>query len=362
MFYVEKRIDAARFGTRINGVKCDQCGCEYYYQLARVGTGSAIAPYYVGQSAALRSADDQSERDLAVRLTSEAELVPCPKCNWINEELVQGYRQGRYRSVRAWAIGVAAFGTFGSLIAAWFLAIGPAADRPAIPYVLIGGPAIFVLFAAAMILLRICLRSRIRPNRDFPREPQLPLGSPAALVMNANTGELEPARPNRERVDGRRDLHDFQFGRHRLPLICCECLQSVTSTEHAYKLFSGTTVELPVPRCADCARRSKHDAFWIWSIILALAALGDWGLLFLLNIDDVEFWILFVTTILFAIGSVREHQSAQEALGIALHKQNDLDHCVQLVSLSICHRFCLSPFLSVFFVFCSCSRSIRNEV
>lgn len=39
--------------------------------------------------------------------------------------------------------------------------------------------------------------------------------------------------------------------------------------------------------------------------------------------------LFFVTTIFFAIGSVREHEATQDALGLALQKQNDLDHCVQ---------------------------------
>src|SRR6185437_12238268 len=44
------------------------------------------------------SATDRSmagaQRRLAKRLSTEADLVPCPKCHWINSDLVKGYRRG----------------------------------------------------------------------------------------------------------------------------------------------------------------------------------------------------------------------------------------------------------------------------
>lgn len=45
VFYFSKRFEAALAGTRVVGVKCDECGCEYFYEMSRLGRGSASAPY-----------------------------------------------------------------------------------------------------------------------------------------------------------------------------------------------------------------------------------------------------------------------------------------------------------------------------
>src|SRR5687768_10630050 len=159
LFYFDKKFDAERVGARLERVECSKCGCEYFYELRRVGKGRGFAPYRLGQASAARLAHEKSAHDLAERLTFEADLVPCPRCNWINDELVEGYRRGRYRRLGAVAVGVGVIGTAASLIAAWFISIGPAADRAALPYCLFGGPMVFISSAAAMISLRRWLRS-----------------------------------------------------------------------------------------------------------------------------------------------------------------------------------------------------------
>ena len=167
-------------------------------------------------------AEEQSETDLQQRLAMEAELVPCPECNWINDELVKGYRLGRYRAIGtfAWAIGFA--GSALSLVAAWFIHIGPPVDRWMLPYLLFAGPGAFASMTMAMLFFRAWLRNRIQPNREFPQEPQLPYGTPPPLVLDKATQELRLANPAAAPVDG---ALDFQVGRHVLPALCCECLQ-----------------------------------------------------------------------------------------------------------------------------------------
>ena len=129
--YWGKHVASEHVGGRIVRVECAKCGCEYFYELTRIGTGSGTAPYGIGTASATRSAKEQSQRDLGQRLAFEAELVPCPKCNWINDDLVNGFRLGRYRRLGRVAIGVGFVGVIGSLIGAWYISIGPAVDRAA---------------------------------------------------------------------------------------------------------------------------------------------------------------------------------------------------------------------------------------
>jgi hypothetical protein len=200
--YFGKRFDATKREQRVVQVQCDQCGCEFFYELARVGIGAASAPYYLGQGSAARRAMKYAEVDLERRLNREADLVPCPECNWINNELVRKYRNGRYRGGGKAALLIVILGTIMALLVAWFISRGPAADQAAVPYVLVGGPILSVATAAISLLKRKLLRSLIRPNRRFPLFPELPPGSPPALIRDTASSKLSVAHP--EEVDLRR--------------------------------------------------------------------------------------------------------------------------------------------------------------
>lgn len=289
VFYFQRRVESARAGGHIAGVKCDKCGCEYFYELTRIGSGSGTAPFGIGN--ATRSAKEQSQEDLSKRLAVEAELVPCPECHWINDDLVEGYRLGRYRRVGMLALGVAFFGTFGSLLCAWFISTGPPADHDLLPYFLFGGPILSVSIATFMVLFRNWRRSRIQPNRDFPLSPALPAGSPPALIKDAYSGELRPAAPDQPGPGTTNGWVDFQVGRHSLPSSCCRCLQDADA-EHALTLPGVGPINLEVPRCANCDRTTRRTYRRIWLITAVLGLLAGAAVIALLKLESAEFWIL----------------------------------------------------------------------
>src|SRR5688500_3352479 len=97
MFYFGKVFTATEAGRRMVSVRCEKCRTAFWYELSRVAVGRASAPYYLFQESAERRADRNAKRDLARRLEEDAELVPCPKCHWVNQELVNRYRSGLYR-------------------------------------------------------------------------------------------------------------------------------------------------------------------------------------------------------------------------------------------------------------------------
>jgi hypothetical protein len=287
-FYSQEKFRAERVGRRVARVECAKCGCEYFYELTRIGSGYGVAPYGLGVEDAKRSANENSRNDLDQRLTCEAELVPCPKCNWINDELVKGYRSDKYAVVAGIGIIVAFFGTLISLLFAWFISRGPAADRVAVPYCLIGGPAISLSFGAALILLRIWLQSRIQPNRDFPFPPRLPAGSPPALVKSPLDGKLVPA--NLDHVDFPREWIDFRIGQ-TLPPVCCDCLEPATK-EHAFQHAATSTITLNVPRCEACARRAARKSRGISAATVTAATIFVVGICVWLHPKMDEIWML----------------------------------------------------------------------
>jgi|GEM_PF-1248210 hypothetical protein len=279
--YFGKHVKRAQAGGRLVRVVCARCECEYFYHLARVGIGHGEAPYYIGVGRATRAAEKQAQKDLERRLSREAELVPCPRCSWINDELIVGYRIARYSFLRTLnrftlligAIVSAVFGFLGAILA----------PKDLVFFLIL--PLGIVLFAGAAFVLRLWLCSHIRPNRDFPLAPQLPPGSPPALVRDPENGTLIPASPPSVPVIEEGDWCDFQIGRHRLPAVCCGCLNPVP-------LGRGfNAVSLMVPWCADCelARTRTY-----WRIFFG-AALSGWlvaaVILLPLNLQNEEFWI-----------------------------------------------------------------------
>ena len=147
-----------------------------------------------------------------------------------------------------------------------------------------------------MILLRGWMRRRIQPNRDFPLVPKLPPGSPPALLRDESSGELAPAKPDHPRVCFTNDWHDFQIGRHRLPLLCCDCLQS-PSRDNAYKRPVSATIQLEIPRCED-SRIAKRRFRRVWWITVVFGLLTAGAVVALLRLEAIELWIIVGVSLL----------------------------------------------------------------
>ena len=301
LFYYGREYKSALVGKRLIPVHCDRCGCEYYYELVRVGSGNATAHYGIGSKRAERTAEERARLDLNRRLERDAELVPCPTCQWINEELVERYRRNRYRGWWKAAAAVGSVGTGISLLVAWFLSLGPAADRGALPFFLVGGPAISLTVAASILLARSWLRIRIQPNRDHPLPPSVPHGSPPPLIANPATGELEVAGPLPSAREAAGEWIGFQIGRNRLAPLCCECLDAAPADSYRYP--AAPAVELAVPVCSACSRR-RTRRMWL----VGLAAFGVTaaaGLLWFVAArpDEITFWV--VSVLLCGIGPLQ---------------------------------------------------------
>jgi hypothetical protein len=290
-FYFGKHIQSTKAGARLVRVACARCECEYFYNLTRIGIGHGEAPYYIGVARATRSAEKGAQKDLERRLTREAELVPCPNCNWINDELVAGYRIVRYRFLGTLArvtlvIGIILTVTFGT--------IGAFLDPAGLVYFLIL-PVGILLFAGAVYGLQFWMRSRIQPNRDFPLAPRLPPGSPPALRRHPETGALYRAKPPSVTILTAEDWCDFQLGRHQLPFVCCGCLQPA-SVAHGYN-----AVTLIVPRCQQCAADSKRTYWRVFYSVALTAWLVLAAVLLTFNLQAEEFWIFTSAAIVVAL-------------------------------------------------------------
>jgi hypothetical protein len=302
--YFGKQFNDTRTGHRLAQVECKRCGCQYFYQLTRIGMGTGTAPYFLGQGRAQRAALTRASRDLERRLERETELVPCPKCSWINEHLVDGYRKTRYKVLGKVAFYMCAISAVVALVLLPLLGFGdPDAVLPVV-LILLG----IVVLAGGVLGLRVYLRSRIRPNANFPEAPQVLPGTPPALLLDAASGDIVPAPNSTAAVPVSSDWCDFQLGRHNLPLVCCDCLRE-TTLEHAHKHLVAP-VWLLVPRCVDCAQVAKR-AYWRVFFTAALIATGVAAAIILpLNLKGEDFaaatfWALVGAAVVAAIAAFR---------------------------------------------------------
>jgi hypothetical protein len=282
--YFGKHFTQSAAGQRLARVECDRCGTEYFYQLSRVGTGVGVAPYYLGQGRAARLAELRAAKDLERALDRGRELVPCPKCSWINEDLVHGYRRTRYRLWGRVAFYILATAILLALTLVPLLAFGDPNALPIVTLILLG----IVLLSGGTLGIQMWLRGRIDPNRNYPDAPELLPGTPPALVQDPISGQFKAALagPAGTPVG---EWCDFQLGRHQLPSVCCGCL-NVASPGHEHRAFHPAA-QMLVPRCADCAGVQKRA---YWRIFLTAALVCTFlsaAIVLPLNFAGDDFWI-----------------------------------------------------------------------
>ena len=271
MFYFGRTFTSTTAGDRLAEEACESCGGRYAYRLARVAAGRGHAPYLLGQAAAKSRAAAAAERNLAARLASDADLVPCPACHWVNAGNVDRYRRRMYPrgTVLAWALAVA--GGVTALIT--WAALSDADPRSGTPSAAAAGVLVATAASAAAVLfVRRQLRRLVDPNATYPRWPTLPPGTPPSLVEvhDPLTGIpcwIPAPRP----VDVPRPAADgvtFRSGQFHLPDVCGGCLGRAT-TRYRPPLRVNASSDLAMPMCAACLRRYRRR--W-WSALLGVFA------------------------------------------------------------------------------------------
>jgi len=295
IYYHQKTFSSRVSGSRIVSVNCGQCGTDYHYELVRTGVGTGSAPYGLGARSAQERADKAAAAALEKALAMDAEMVPCPGCGWVNDDLIRRHRRHHHR----WTAGAIIVSLVLCLIG--WIAVGvlhsSSRSTPGLTTLVAALAVITVGVPVTIFIVGRALRGRIDPNR---RSMPLPPGTPPALVarQDDHTGHIElvvaPVRPEHDRrmVDGGA-VRDTAGDRGRLvipegklviPPYCCYCLEPASSLASgpAFLTFSK---DLVLPACDACAR--IHRAQW-WVSFGRAALVGATGGLFVFFIPGLD--------------------------------------------------------------------------
>lgn len=190
--FVSTKHTASAECSRLMQVTCEKCSCEYFYELKREGTGTETSAYFLFQDLARDAAAEKAAHDGKRRLDSEADLVPCPNCNWINETSIAGYRKTHFRGWIEQAIWIAVIG-LGICAGGVCLTWGIPNQELELFFFAVILPILLIAFVGGVFFGVRWLRHRIQPNSRFPNPPRIPRDTPSALVLDPNSGRLIPA-------------------------------------------------------------------------------------------------------------------------------------------------------------------------
>lgn len=302
--YVSKHFNESQAGYRIVEVTCERCATEYAYELRRVGTGTASAPYYLGQDRARARASAEALEELREKLDTDVELVPCPKCRWINADCARRYRRHLYTSLLLWGWLMTLLGAV-----AFAITVASVDDRDDIR----SPVALAVLLLAAILIfgplwmwmVRSVLRARFNPNRLHPQPPIVPPGTPPAIVTRIDPRTMQPVTElvaSDSGTGGRSPWVTIRPGELRWPPACCVCLEAPTTVYRSPFRVNEKDDDINVPLCGRCARRLRTRWYAIALLSAAVvAAVG--GILAILphKIDDFGRWAIF--SMVFLLGA-----------------------------------------------------------
>jgi hypothetical protein len=110
ILYFGTNYTSTSVGDALRGVRCEQCGGEYFYTACRITTGHGTSPYNLNNAGAAEQADAQAMVRLDEALRNITDPVPCPHCGWLQSSMMADVRRRRYGWLKVVALLVAASG------------------------------------------------------------------------------------------------------------------------------------------------------------------------------------------------------------------------------------------------------------
>jgi len=283
---------------RLIAVTCDKCGCNYFFELNRKVEAHGYA--IISSDNAEKAAHSLAKDKLNSLLNQDAELVPCPHCPWVNEQLLKAYRECRYPSI--WWRNMAIIGIVFVPYILWQIWPLPNPSDDASFFML----CLVAVYCGLVLLTTVgtyWLRSRIRPNKNYPYPSPLPPGTPNAMVLNTAQDSLEIAKPKYPLTEWGQSWVDVSQVAPDFPPLCCNCLDPVGGP-WANQAKKSPSSHVAIPYCNRCERalfRKKSIVGGYTALGLTLFATITF---FILDVDPFNFWLVTVIGVAVALYGV----------------------------------------------------------
>jgi hypothetical protein len=189
MFHWE--ASAKRAGARHTNVRCEKCDEWYHYEIVRTGRGESRS---ISEDAAAAGAELVAAARVTQELDRGVEIVPCPKCGWVQADMVKELkrRTGQWLLLHI-KIAVAAAAILFAVHVGMRLFATP--DEPHPRIIEVRYSIIAVGVAAMLVVLRLMLQRQVDPNIGHPSRRAAPLATAVGIPGKANAQMLQQHAP-----------------------------------------------------------------------------------------------------------------------------------------------------------------------
>lgn len=145
-------------GSTMKLVTCENCGCEYLYQVKHQASGSATNVLWLNKQGAIRNAENNANQNLENYLKNAARNYPCPDCGFYQADMIQRMKNA------IWQKGLG-FGFVAFIIAL----IITSSDPSFMFYALTSGVIVGMLFLSPLASFNPNRDARTRINQKFSK-------------------------------------------------------------------------------------------------------------------------------------------------------------------------------------------------
>jgi len=163
-------------GAVLKRVTCEGCGERYVYAMERTARGQGTSAYMLDNRGAERRSSAAADKTLRRMFERECDIVPCPACGTVQEDMVRTSRSGHRRwLLRAGIWMILAAGGLG------FVNWVSGMEGPRYQFLSWPAYAVIAMLGPAALVVRAFLQAAHDPN-DEPVEQRIEDGRARALT------------------------------------------------------------------------------------------------------------------------------------------------------------------------------------
>jgi hypothetical protein len=142
---------------------CEKCEVKYVYNMTRTGTGWGFSFLGVDYERAQRLAEARAARNARRALERESDVVPCPRCGWIQSHMARVVRGGAYTGWTVTGVALLAVAVIlGAILASFYER--PPRPSPTLVFWFAAPAALCALLGIGLFATGRIRRARIDPN------------------------------------------------------------------------------------------------------------------------------------------------------------------------------------------------------